>query len=221
VRKVIQLRGFLVQHYLIVHDDDVHIIDGGFIGGISRIERALTEMGKSFSNVRSIILSHGHLDHILNIAQLQELTQSKVYAPQADHDYMAGQHRHHGLSRVCGWLEKAGRSILPYRTPQIDHWFEEGDEIMDLKIISLPGHTKGHSGFLLEEEKLLLANDLFAHLFRRPSIPPRIFNDKHEQAKESIRKAAKLELDGIYLNHSRQMTPRETLLALIDLADHL
>ena len=221
MRKVIQLRGFLVQHYLIVDGDEIHVIDGGFIGGISRIQRALNEMGKTFANVSSIIISHGHLDHLLNVAQLQELTHSNVYAPQADRDHIEGRHRYRSLAKVCGWLEAVGRWLLPYQAPQIDHWFKEGDDLMGLKVVSLPGHTSGHSGFLLEEEKLLLANDLFAHLFSRPSIPPWIFNNNHERAKESIRKAADLELKGIYLNHARKMTPPEALLALIHLADDL
>ena len=219
--KVIQLRGLVVQHHMIVDGEDVHLIDGGFIGGISRIEKALARLGKDFSNVRSIILSHGHLDHTLNVARLQKLTGAIVFAPQVDRDHLEGRHSYQGWSRICGWFENTGRLLLSFKPPAIDQWFIDGEDVMGMTVISLPGHTVGHCGFLLTNEKILLAGDLFTNHFGRPTPPPRAFNDNHEEARRSIVKAAKLDLQGVFLNHSWKTTPEEALLALIDLANDL
>lgn len=221
MRKVVQLRGLLVQHHFIVDGDDIHLIDGGMIGGIRRIKKGLKEIGKDLSNVRSIILSHGHLDHTLNVAKLQGLTDCEVLAPLRDRAHLEGRHRYRGWSRVCGGLEKIGSILLPYRVPKVDRWFNDGDQIKGLKVIALPGHTDGHCGFLLPEEKLLLAGDLFTNHFGRPSMPPRIFNDDHAMVQRSLTKAAALDLEGVYLNHTWKFCPRAALLALINLADDL
>ena len=74
MRKVVQLRGLLVQHHLIIEGDDVHLIDSGFIDGIARIKKALAQQGLTLSNIRSLLLTHGHLDHTLNAVALQKLT---------------------------------------------------------------------------------------------------------------------------------------------------
>ncbi len=221
VRKVVQLRGFLVQHHLIIDENEIHLIDGGFIGGISRIKNALAKLGKTFSDLSSIVLTHGHLDHSLNLARLQQLSGCQVFAPRLDRGHLEGHHPYRGLSRLCGWLEKIGRFFFRFKAPKVDHWFDDGDELAGLKVIALPGHTLGHCGFLLAEEKLLIAGDLFTNHLGKAAMPPRIFNDDHDEAKKSIRKAAQLELNGIFLNHAWPTTPSKALISLINLADDL
>ncbi len=211
MRKIVQLRGLLVQHHLILDGDQVHLIDGGFIGAIPRIGKALAELGKNFSDINNIILTHGHLDHTLNLSQIQKLSGCKIYAPRLDQDHLEGRYPYRGLTRFCGWLEKLGRLLLRFQAPKVDHHFDDGDDIAGLKVIALPGHTAGHCGLLLAEEKLLIAGDLFTNHLGKASIPPRIFNDDHTEAKKSIRKAAQLDLDGILLNHAWKTTPAELL----------
>ena len=221
MRKVIQIRSFLVQHYLIVDHDTIDLIDAGFLGGISQIQKALAELGKDLCDIRSIILTHGHLDHTLNVAKLQKISGCQVFAHQREREHMEGRHHYRGLTRLCGWLEAIGHLLFRFQAPKITQYFHDSDQIIGLKVIDLPGHTNGHCGFLLEEEKLLIAGDLFATHFGKSIIPPRILNDDHAEVKQSIRKAAAMDLDGVLLNHAKELTPQEGLRALIDLADHL
>jgi glyoxylase-like metal-dependent hydrolase (beta-lactamase superfamily II) len=221
VPQIVPLRGLIVQHHLIICDDGVDLIDGGFMGGIDRIQKALRKHGKTLSDVRSILLTHGHLDHTLNVAKLKKLTTCRVYAPRADRDHVMGRHQYCGWARVAGWLEGMGRFLFRFETPEIDHWFEPGERIHGLEVIALPGHTAGHCGFLQSETGLLFAGDLFTDHFGKPSPPPAILNDDSAMARASIRTAAGLDLEGVMLNHARKSEPSQTLLSLIDLADDL
>ena len=221
VPQIVSLRGFIVQHHLIIFDDGIDLIDSGFIGGITRIEKTLRKHGKTLSDVRSILLTHGHLDHSLNVAKIKKLTDCRVYAPLADRDHVEGRHHYRGWSKIAGALEAIGRLLFRFKAPKVDHWFEPGETIHGLEVIALPGHATGHSGFLLPEEKILFAGDLFANHFGRPSPPPAILNDDDQLAKESIQKAAQLNLKGVILNHAQQAEPAETLRSLIDLANDL
>jgi len=216
--QIVPIRGIFVQHHLIISKEGVDLIDGGFIFGIRRLRKTLAHHGKTLSDIRSLFLTHGHLDHTLNVAKLQKLTGCRVYAPEADRNHINGIHHYQGWSRVCGWLERIGRLLLRFNLPKVDHWFAPGEVINGLEIISLPGHTVGHCGFLLENEQILFAGDLFACHFRRPSPPPTILNDDSKLGKETILKAAQRDLCGVILNHAAKMSPREGLESLRSLA---
>lgn len=219
--EIIQLRGWLVHHHLVISEDGVVLIDGGFLLGIGRIKKALTKAGRTWADVRSLLLTHGHLDHTLNVARLQKLTGCQIHAPAADRDHVLGRHRYQGWSKVCDWLERIARLLMCFQTPKVDHWFQAGEMIDGLEVISLPGHTIGHCGFLLGEDKVLFAGDLFANHFGIPSPPPGIFNDDSKISRESIIKAAQMDLRGVILNHGSKTSPKENLRALINLADDL
>ncbi|MCX8239337.1 MAG: MBL fold metallo-hydrolase [Akkermansiaceae bacterium] len=100
MREVVQLHGLFFQHSLIVLDNGVALIEEGFLDGIFRIKIALIRHGKTQTDVRSIILTHGHLDHTLNVTHLQKLTGYRVFAPRLDLDHAEGRHPYRGWSRV-------------------------------------------------------------------------------------------------------------------------
>ena len=128
------------------------------------------------------------------------------------------------LNKVGGTLERIGSTLLNYRAPEIDHLFDDGDTLDifgGLEVISLPGHTLGHCGFLLGDRRILFASDLFANHLGTPKPPPRIFNDDHEEALASIIKASELPIDGVFLSHGRKESPEDALRDLKKLADRL
>ena len=219
--KIVPLRGLIVQHHLIISDDGVDLIDGGFFRGIARIKNALRRQGKTLSDVRSILLTHGHIDHTINVARLQKITNCRVYAPLADRDHVNSCHRYRGWSKIAGWLETIGRVLFRFEKPNVDHWLEPGERIHGLEVIVLPGHTIGHCGFLHYDTQLLFAGDLFTDHLGKASPPPAILNDDSIMARLSIKKAAKLDLKGVLLNHARKAEPAKTLLSLVNLADDL
>ena len=221
---IIPLEGFFVRHHALIEGDQVHLLDGGFIGGIGRIKRFLQSCDLDFTNIKSIVISHGHLDHTLNIAHLKELSGCQVYAPEKDRDLIEGYNYYEGLNKVGGFLERIGGTLTNYQPPKVDQWFHDGDYLDlfgGLEIIALPGHTSGHCGFLQKDRKLLFANDLFSNHFGRPKPPPRIFNDDHEEALASIIKASKLPVEDVFLNHGRKASPEVTFRDLKKLADSI
>ncbi|YCM46432.1 MBL fold metallo-hydrolase [Verrucomicrobiaceae bacterium 227] len=218
---MIQLRGLIVHHHLIIDGDDVHLFDGGFIGGVARIRRALKIKGLDLSNIRSLILTHGHLDHTFNAARIQKLTKCTVYAPRLDQAHLEGRYHYQGRNRLCGWLESIGRVLFRSTSPVVDQWFEDGDEVCGFKVIALPGHTTGHSGFYHESKQCLIASDLFTNHLGPPKPPPRLFNDDHEEALRSIQKAAALAPKEVYLNHSKKSPPSTHAESLQRLAQSL
>ncbi len=52
----------IVNAYLVEEVGEVTIIDAGLPGYYSDIPRELTPMGRSLSDVRALLLTHGHSD---------------------------------------------------------------------------------------------------------------------------------------------------------------
>lgn len=219
--KILTLQGPFVTHYVILRDDGIDLIDTGFLGGLGRVCRAIKSEGRELSEVSNLYLTHGHLDHTFHAARFKKVLQCQVHAPLADRAHLEGCHRFQGWSRVTGILESLGRFVFRDQPAIVDHWFEPGEILGGFEVFGLPGHTVGHCGLLDPEEKVLFAGDLFANHFGRPMLPPRIFNDDEEVVRESVQLAARLDLNGVRLNHTRNQTPAENLEDLHRLATKL
>jgi len=211
IRKdLLQVRSFGVNFYVLRDQHGLYLIDGGFTGGRRRLRIALLNLGWDREPVRGIIVTHGHLDHILHVAQIAAETGAWIAAPRLDAPHYQGHPAYRGASRVTGWLEAAGRPLLGFNPFIPCRWLDEGDSIdawHGLTTIHLPGHTAGHSGFYCHALKLLFCGDLFASLGRWSHFPPSILNLDSRQVRRSAARALELDLTGILPNHADTAAP--------------
>lgn len=221
-----QLRGPLVQHYALLPDsreEGIILIDGGFVGSSPESWlRRFAEMGFTPDRVEAILLTHGHIDHTLNLSRWQDLTGAAVYAPAPDRTHVAGTHQYEGVSKICGVLEAVARRVFQYQAPENVRWFDPGEEFPfagGLKSIPLPGHTSGHCGFYSERRNILFSGDLYSCFRRNPKFPPPWFNSEPRILLDSLRRAVSLDLSGGVLpNHCHRGTAEQYRDELFDLA---
>lgn len=208
----LQLRGRVVHCYALLDTETITLIDSGFLTMTpDRIAVELEKAGRDILQVTRILLTHGHIDHTLNVAKLKGITGAEVWAPRKDADHIAGSHQYTGLSRICGWMEAATRRRFNYTPPEIDWWFEPSEMIPTwggLEVIPLPGHTMGHVGFYSKERKLLFSADLFANFYHHAKLPPPWFNVDRAAIGESLKRADALDLSGGVLpSHCHRGSP--------------
>ena len=121
--------------------------------------------------------------------------------------HLDGAYPYEGVNRVCGWLESVGRFLIRYKRADIDIYIEEEQSLPlwgGLRVVHLPGHTKGHCGYYSAKHDLLFAGDLFASMFYGDFPPPPVLNSVPHLIPESFRKVMALNSGGILPCHYTQ-----------------
>lgn len=120
---------------------DAVVLDPG--GDGEMLERAIKDMG---ANVKSILLTHGHMDHVGGVEYLSDKLNVPFYISKIDEEYMEKDNYVFGSIRNAnGYLEDG--NALSFGS-------------LNIKVIATPGHTKGGLCFLIED-KLFTGDTLF------------------------------------------------------------
>ncbi|NOY00948.1 MAG: MBL fold metallo-hydrolase [Verrucomicrobia bacterium] len=212
LQDVLQIRMAMVCCYAVRMGGAVYLIDTGFVGGENAIERALDQDGWRDLPVKGILLTHGHLDHTLNVVALASHHGAWVAAPEADRVLLEGDFSVTGLGCVGGMMQQAGATMLNYKKPTGINWFYNKTSCefpAGIEAVPLPGHTDGHTGFLFG--RYLFCGDLFASFGAYSHRSPGIFNHHGEQAEESLLKVADMDIDGILPCHCDKASPETHL----------
>lgn len=214
---LLQVRNFAICFYVLRDGDSLYLIDTGFIGGVGCLDHALSNKCWDQIPIRGIILTHGHLDHILNVSELAKRHGAWIAAPRLDANHYEGKAVYHGISRITGVAEAIGRKIFSFQSFTPTRWIDDGDQLdiwHGLQAVHLPGHTAGHTGYFCKKLGLLFSADLFASYGSFSHLPPAIFNANSEQIPASVDRALQLEITGVIPNHGDLASPEEHLTRL-------
>ena len=173
------------------------VIDPG--GGVDEI---IDVLAKYKCNLKYIINTHFHPDHISHNAILKDMTSARILIHKND----AG-----GLAQ--NWEAFSKKYDWPVIPSKADKSLKDGEVIkledISLEIIHTPGHTSGSSCVYLKKEKILFTGDtLFYHTTGRIDLP----HSQPEIMKKSLDKLFKLPKNTtIYPGHGPSSTIGEEI----------
>lgn len=141
----------LQQNCSVVWDDEKNaaIIDPG--GESIKLIRFIEE---NQLKLVSILLTHGHHDHVGAAMKLKEHFNIEILGPEASDQYW--------FEALPQQSERFGLQLVDVFLP--DHWLNDGDKVevgsLSFDVIHLPGHTPGHIAFVNQKENIIFSGDV-------------------------------------------------------------
>jgi metallo-beta-lactamase class B len=122
--------------YLITTPEGHILINSGFEETVPLIRIAVESLGFKLRDVKILLASHAHSDHVAGHALLQELTGAKVYVMEGDDRTIASGGEGQYLYTTSRWKKCPVNRVL-----------KDGDEVqlggVTLVARKTPGHTRG------------------------------------------------------------------------------
>jgi len=164
--------------YIIINQEDrsALLIDAPH-QSMERIMRLLAEQA---CQLKAIVLTHGHWDHIADATALKNACHVPIYAHRLDEPL-------YNMPGLMAALMPKNLSILPVR---VDHWVKHGDSIHlgthAFEVRHVPGHCPGNIMLYTSTLGAFVGDALFKDSIGRTDLPGACFKTLQTSIREQI-----------------------------------
>jgi glyoxylase-like metal-dependent hydrolase (beta-lactamase superfamily II) len=167
----------LANWALLTDGQDVTLVDAGYPGDHDRVLDSLARIGRRVEDVRAIVVTHAHIDHIGTIPRLLEKADAAVYLSEIE--------THHARREYLQQATERDVALESARSPRTLAWALRIVAVGAMKNVSLddplacapgvpldvpgrpvpvptPGHTSGHNAYHLPEVGAVFVGDAMA-----------------------------------------------------------
>lgn len=173
---VLMITRALTNSFLVATDDGLILIDAGLPRSWPYLVAALAAHRSGPDDLVSVVLTHGHFDHVGTVDRLQRAHRVPIHVHEADvplvrHPYRYDREasrllyplRHPGGIPALAKMARAG--ALSVRGGDALGDIRPGEPLRGgLVPIATPGHTYGHTAFHLPDRDLLFTGDALVTL---------------------------------------------------------
>jgi glyoxylase-like metal-dependent hydrolase (beta-lactamase superfamily II) len=133
--------------YLVVADEGLLLVDSGMGRHAGRIMRLIDSLARRPEELRYVVLTHWHIDHLGSVAEVKRLTGARVAIHELDAPVLAGGELPKKGRRAMGLMFR----LFRFRPIEPDLRLRDGDTIGGLRVLHVPGHTDGSIALLRDD----------------------------------------------------------------------
>jgi glyoxylase-like metal-dependent hydrolase (beta-lactamase superfamily II) len=170
-----------VNMYIIKTPEGLTCIDTGWDSppAIISLEKQLEEIGATLSDIKKVLITHAHIDHMGIIPRLKNTYGTKFYLPANEMNLIKVRFSEvdNFLPMTDAFLKTHGVPAAELIQPEIefpippdlattqpDVLLYNGDEVnigeFNFRVINVPGHTPGHIAYYETNKKFIFSGDM-------------------------------------------------------------
>jgi glyoxylase-like metal-dependent hydrolase (beta-lactamase superfamily II) len=205
--------GFVNVFYVEDDEGGLWLVDTGADAAAERVGGGIRALGREPRELRGVVVTHLHGDHVGGLAAVKEHTGAEVWMSAEDAALVRQGKTYRQLERGPGVVRSVivrAMSVrpMPDRDPvAVEHDLRDGDELpFGASVVGAPGHTEGHVALLLPRDGgVLIAGDAATNMGGRLGVGP-VYEDIDEGMR-SLKRLAGLEFETALFAHGRPLTP--------------
>jgi glyoxylase-like metal-dependent hydrolase (beta-lactamase superfamily II) len=196
----------MANAYLIEGDDGLTLIDAGFPNKQIVVFEAIRGLGRWPDQLKHLIFTHGHPDHIGSAAAIVRETGARTYMHPLDIPIAESGGPFRLLRPAPGLLRRVLCKLL-FRPDErmepiaIDHPLTPGETLPiagGFEVIHTPGHCAGQVALLWNPGRMLFAGDVCMNIM---GLGDPLGFESFEEGRASQRKVASLSFDAVGFGH--------------------
>jgi glyoxylase-like metal-dependent hydrolase (beta-lactamase superfamily II) len=197
--------------YLIEGDDGLTLIDAGFPGKEAEVFGAIRGLGRSPDQLKHLIFTHGHPDHIGSAAAIVRQTNARTYMHPLDIPLAESGGPFRPLTPAPGLLRRVMCKVFCHPDERlepvaIDRPLTAGEILPidgGIEVIHTPGHCAGQVALLWHSGRMLFAGDVCTNVM---ALGDPVGFESLEEGRASQRRLASLSFDAAGFGHGAPIT---------------
>lgn len=152
-----------VNAFLVDDGKSLTLVDSGasscFGPQLGSIAKNLELAGYQLANVKTVLLTHLHPDHVCGIAKDGKAVfpNATIYAHEREANYWLNPASEKTVpvnqkENYLGTVKNVKAALAPYEAKKAFKTFKDGDVIQGFEVINTQGHTPGHHSFRLKSK---------------------------------------------------------------------
>jgi len=181
-----ELGGLGLECWLLNCPKKLILVDAGMRDpSIEKIGEELKSIGKNWSDIDLVLITHKHGDHTANLAKVIELTGAPIWAHEGDAADISE-------ARGIEIISLKHKQILPY--------------CGGIEVVNIPGHSDGNVSYYLHTKKLMIAGDtVFGDEEGTLDSPPERYCKDVNMARNELPRLLEYDFDAIMISHGKNV----------------